>query len=459
MNLPFLQKENPATGSSHMFSNRELWALLLPLMVEQLLNSLMGTADTIMVSNVGSAAMSAVSLVDSINILVIQAFSALAAGGCIICSQYVGKKSLADAERAAKQVLLVVLVISVVIAGIGLSCNRSLLRLVFGQVEDDVMDAAVVYFYYTASSYPFIALYNAGAAIYRAQGNSKRPMRISIVSNLMNIVGNAIFIWGFDMGVAGAALSTLLSRIFCAVVVLAYLHKSGQTITVNEYHRIRPQWALIWTVLAIGVPSGIENSMFQFGKLVIQSTVSTMGTAAIAAQAMTNIMENLNGVAPMGMGIGLMTIVGQCIGAGRKDEAVYYVKKVSLWAEAALIISCLAVYGITRPVTILGAMEAESADLCFYMVGWITLIKPIFWIGSFIPAYGMRAAGDVKFSMITSTITMWLCRVTLCIFLVRTFGFGPMAVWIGMFSDWALRSVIFTVRFHSRRWLEHKVIS
>lgn len=459
MNLPFLQKENPATGSSHMFSNRELWALLLPLMVEQLLNSLMGTADTIMVSNVGSAAMSAVSLVDSINILVIQAFSALAAGGCIICSQYVGKKSLADAERAAKQVLLVVLVISVVIAGIGLSCNRSLLRLVFGQVEDDVMDAAVVYFYYTASSYPFIALYNAGAAIYRAQGNSKRPMRISIVSNLMNIVGNAIFIWGFDMGVAGAALSTLLSRIFCAVVVLAYLHKSGQTITVNEYHRIRPQWALIWTVLAIGVPSGIENSMFQFGKLVIQSTVSTMGTAAIAAQAMTNIMENLNGVAPMGMGIGLMTIVGQCIGAGRKDEAVYYVKKVSLWAEAALIISCLAVYGITKPVTILGAMEAESADLCFYMVGWITLIKPIFWIGSFIPAYGMRAAGDVKFSMITSTITMWLCRVTLCIFLVRTFGFGPMAVWIGMFSDWALRSVIFTVRFHSRRWLEHKVIS
>lgn len=459
MNLPFLQKENPATGNSHMFSNRELWALLLPLMVEQLLNSLMGTADTIMVSNVGSAAMSAVSLVDSINILVIQAFSALAAGGCIICSQYVGKKSLADAERAAKQVLLVVLVISVVIAGIGLSCNRSLLRLVFGQVEDDVMDAAVVYFYYTASSYPFIALYNAGAAIYRAQGNSKRPMRISIVSNLMNIVGNAIFIWGFDMGVAGAALSTLLSRIFCAVVVLAYLHKSGQTITVNEYHRIRPQWALIWTVLAIGVPSGIENSMFQFGKLVIQSTVSTMGTAAIAAQAMTNIMENLNGVAPMGMGIGLMTIVGQCIGAGRKDEAVYYVKKVSLWAEAALIISCLAVYGITKPVTILGAMEAESADLCFYMVGWITLIKPIFWIGSFIPAYGMRAAGDVKFSMITSTITMWLCRVTLCIFLVRTFGFGPMAVWIGMFSDWALRSVIFTVRFHSRRWLEHKVIS
>lgn len=252
-------------------------------MVEQLLNSLMGTADTIMVSNVGAAAMSAVSLVDSINVLVIQAFSALAAGGCIICSQYIGKEKPKEAERAAKQVLLVVFLISSVITVLCMISNRELLHLVFGQVEADVMDAAVIYFYYTALSFPFIGLYDAGAAIYRAQGNSRLPMTVSVISNFLNIIGNAVFIWGFHMGVSGAALSTLLSRVFCAVVVLAFLHREGQTITVNHYVKIRPQWQLILSILAIGIPSGVENSMFQFGKLAIQSSVSTMGTTAIAA--------------------------------------------------------------------------------------------------------------------------------------------------------------------------------
>jgi len=174
---------------------------------------------------------------------------------------------------------------------------------------------------------------------------------------------------------------------------------------------------------------------------------------------MTNIMENLNGIAPMGMGIGLMTVVGQCIGAGRKNEAVYYIRKVCVWAEICLIISCVLVYLAARPVTVIAAMEPESAALCVYMVGWITVCKPIFWVGSFIPGYGMRAAGDVKFSMIVSTITMWLCRVSLCIFLVRALHFGPMAVWIGMFTDWGVRSIIFFGRFHSRKWLEHRVVA
>ncbi|MED9904559.1 MAG: MATE family efflux transporter [Lachnospiraceae bacterium] len=443
----------------HMFSSAALRALLFPLIIEQILNSLMGTVDTVMVSNVGPAAMSAVSLVDSINILVIQAFAALAAGGCIICSQYIGKKNEEAANRSARQVLLVILAISTVIAVICLSFNKQLLQFIFGAVETDVMDAAVTYFFYTALSFPFIALYNAGAAIYRAQGNSKRPMLISIVSNIINIGGNALFIWGFHMGVAGVAISTLISRIFCAVVVLLYLRKQGQMIMVNEYRKIRPDKAIILKVLAIGVPSGVENSMFQFGKLAIQSTVSTLGTTAIAAQAMTNILEGLNGVAAVGIGIGLMTVVGQCMGAGRKDEAVYYVKKLTLIGEIGMILNCLLVYVLAGPITVIGAMEPESAALCLYMVGWITIMKPIFWVPSFIPVYGMRAAGDVRFSMLVSTISMWLCRVSLCIFLVKVLDFGPMAVWIGMFTDWGIRGVIFTFRFYSKKWLAHKVIS
>ena len=442
----------------HMFTNRMIRNLLIPVVLEQLLNSIMGTADTMMVSNVGSAAISAVSLVDSINVLVIQAFSALAAGGAIVCAQYIGQRNKEKANESARQVLFIITAISVAVSLICLVFQKPLLRLIFGSVEAEVMRASETYFFYTALSFPFIAAYDSAASIFRAQDNTKGPMLISMLSNVMNIAGNAVMIWGFHMGVAGAALSTLISRVFCAVVVLIQLRKDRQEIVVRDYIRICPNWSMIKRILGIGIPSGVENSMFQLGKLAIQSTVSTLGTAAIAAQAMTNILENLNGIAAIGVGVGLMTIVGQCLGAGRQDEAVYYIKKLCVIAEVIIIISCLGVFALTKPITILGGMEKESADMCFHMVMWITIVKPLVWIMAFIPGYGLRAAGDVKFSMITSCCTMWVCRFCLCVFLIRRLGFGPMGVWIGMFADWTVRSIIFTWRFHSRKWLQHKVI-
>ena len=442
----------------HMFTNRMIRNLLIPVVLEQLLNSIMGTADTMMVSNVGSAAISAVSLVDSINVLVIQAFSALAAGGAIVCAQYIGQRNKEKANESARQVLFIITAISVAVSMICLVFQKPLLRLIFGSVEAEVMRASETYFFYTALSFPFIAAYDSAASIFRAQDNTRGPMLISMISNVMNIAGNAVMIWGFHMGVAGAALSTLISRIFCAVVVLIQLRKDRQEIVVRDYIRIRPNWSMIKRILGIGIPSGVENSMFQLGKLAIQSTVSTLGTAAIAAQAMTNILENLNGIAAIGVGVGLMTIVGQCLGAGRQDEAVYYIKKLCVIAEVIIIISCLGVFALTKPITILGGMEKVSADMCFHMVMWITIVKPIAWTMAFIPGYGLRADGDVKFSMITSCCTMWACRFCLCVFLIRKLGFGPMGVWIGMFADWTVRSIIFTWRFHSRKWLQHKVI-
>ena len=390
-----------------MFSNKMIAGILIPVVLEQLLNSIMGTADTMMVSNIGSAAISAVSLVDSINILVIQAFSALAAGGAIVCSQYIGQQNKKMANESARQVLFIITAISIAVSVLCLGFKKPLLRLIFGSVEADVMRASETYFFYTAISFPFIAAYDSAASIFRAQENTKGPMLISMISNAMNIVGNAI---------------------------------------------------MIRRILGIGIPSGVENSMFQLGKLAIQSTVSTLGTTAIAAQAMTNILENLNGMAAIGIGVGLMTIVGQCMGADRKDEAVYYIKKLSVIAEVAIIVSCLLVFALTGPVTVLGGMEPASAKMCFHMVIWITIVKPIVWTLAFVPAYGLRAAGDVKFSMITSCLVMWLCRFCLCVILIRFLGFGPMGVWIGMFADWTVRAVIFTWRFHSRRWLRYKVI-
>lgn len=444
--------------SNLLYPNRAMFLLLVPIVVEQLLNSFMGMADTMMVSNVGSEAISAVSLVDSINNLVIQMFAAMASGAAIICSQYLGHRDKEGSNKAARQVLLTVLVISVSLTLIGLLLRKPLLRLIFGQIEPGVMDKAMSYFLVTILSYPFLALFNAGAAFFRAEGNSRFPMIVSVISNLFNIGGNAILIFGLDMGVTGAALSTLFSRIFCAVVVLFSLRRDGQPIVVRDYYRIRPDMPLIMKILAIGIPSGIENGMFQFGKLAIQSTVSAMGTAAIAAQAMANILEMVNGIFGVGVGIGLMTMVGQALGAGRKEEARYYIVKCTKIGLVGILVSCLAVFGLAEPVTRLAGMEPESARLCIEMVTAITIAKPLFWAFSFIPGYGMRAAGDVKFSMITSTLTMWCLRVVLCIFLVKTYNMGPMAVWYGMFADWAVRGIVFTLRFRGDRWLQKRVI-
>ena len=441
-----------------LFPRRALWMLLIPLIIEQMLNSLMGMVDTLMVSRVGAEAISAVSLVDSINNLVLQVFAAMAAGAAIICSQYLGRKDEKGCNDAAKQIVLTVVVISSVIMIIGVGFRKPLLHLIFGSVEEAVMTNAQMYFLITALSYPFIALFQAGAAFYRACGNSKFTMKTALIANVANIVGNTLFIFVLQMGAAGAAVSTLISRALCAFVVFYALRKPGYAIQLKNYFSIRPDLNLIVKILAIGVPSGIENGMFQFGKLAIQSTVSSLGTAAIAAQAMTIIFENVNGMAAVGIGIGLMTVVGQSIGAGRQEEAKYYIVKLAGYAEIAMIISCILVYIAARPVTVLAGMSEESTALCMRMILAITIVKPLLWVPSFTPPNGLRAAGDVRFSMITATLTMWLCRVALSIFLMRVVKTGPIGVWYGMFADWGVRGVIFTIRFVRGKWLRFKVI-
>ncbi len=431
--------------------------MLIPIIAEQFLNSLMGMADSMMVSNVGAAALSGVSLVDSINNLVVQAFAAMATGGVIICATYVGQKDMKRANEAASQIIFVSALLSALVMLFCLIFRDILLTLIFGEIEADVMKAARIYFLLSILSYPGIALSAAGAAVFRAQSKTKLPMNVAIISNLLNVAGNALFIFAFRMGVFGAALATLLSRLFSAIVILALLARKNQEIRVASYHKIKPDTGKIKRILAMGIPNGIENSMFQFGKLAIQSSVSLLGTTAIAAQAMANIFENVNGVAGCGVGIGLMTVIGQCLGAGRKDEAIYYTKKMIGWGYIAITVSCLFTYAIARPVVHLAGMEQASAALCIYMLGWITIVKPILWSPSFITAYSLRAAGDVKFSMIIASLTMWLCRVTMATFLIRVAGIGPMGVWIGMFSDWGIRAIIFTLRFRSGKWI-HKVV-
>lgn len=441
-----------------MFSNRALRKLLIPLIIEQILTSLMGTVDTMMVSNVGSAAVSGVSLVDSINKLVIFILTALATGGTIVCSQYFGRRDQENANLAARQVLLSAFALSLGLTALCLVLRRWLLGLIFGTVEAAVMDAAMRYFLLTALSYPFLALFNAAAALYRAAGNSRLPMLVSVCSNLLNIAGNAVLIFGFSMGVTGAAIATTVSFALGAVTLLICLRRPGQTFEIGPYTAIRPDWQTIGRVLRVGVPTGIENGMFQFGKLVLQSTVSTLGTTAMAANAIVVVLELMSSMPSQAIGIGLVTVAGQCMGAGRPDEAKKYIRKLTGWSALVLLCMNWLIYALASPVCSLAGLDPETRSLTIETLLLISLVKPFLWALAFVPADGMRAAGDVRFGMLVSSASMWILRVGLTTLLCRCLDVGLVGIWIGYFADWTARSLAFTLRFRSGKWLGHTVI-
>ncbi len=441
-----------------MFSNRDLRKLLIPLIVEQMLTSLIGTVDTMMVSNLGPASVSGVALVDSINKLVIFLFTALAPGGTIVCSQYIGRGDKRNANSAAKQVLLSAFTLSVVIAAAVSLLRDWLLGVIFGSVEPAVMSAASAYFRVTIFSYPFIALFGAASALYRASGNSRLPMKVSLFANAINIVGNATLMFVLDMGVVGAGLATLCANAFAAIVMLVFLRRPGQSIEIGRYTAIRPNFHMIWLVLCIGIPSGIENAMFQFGKLAVQSTVSTLGTTAMAANAIVAAIELMTSMPSQAVATGLMTVVGQCMGAGKPDQAKYYIKKLTIWSFCILFVLNWLAMALTPLATRLAGMDAATTEMTIDTMLFISILKPVFWMCAFVPASGMRAAGDVKFGMIVSTCTMWLVRVGLSTLLCRHFGMGLIGIWWGFFGDWTVRSIIFGLRYRSGKWAKKKVI-
>ena len=441
-----------------MFSSRALFGLLFPLIVELIFTALMGTADTMMVARVGDVAVSGVSLVDTLNNVMLMVFTATATGGTIVCAQFLGAQDHDGANRAARQVMLSVAVISLFCCVLCVTLRRPLLYLVFGGMAPDVMEAALTYFCVTALSYPFIGIYGASAALYRASGNSRRPMVVSAIGNLLNIVGNAVFLFVFRWGVFGAALSTTLSRVFQCVVIL-YLHrKPGQIIVLDRYLSIRPDWKLIRAIMRVGIPTGVENGMFQLGKLMVQSTVALLPTAEIAAQAVVNTLEYFTSMPSMAIGMGLVTVAGQCIGAGKPEEARHYSILLTVYSEILVILTGVLIFLTVDAVCDLSGLSPDSAAIVSRMMLLITIVKPLVWPLAFTPCNGMRAAGDVRFSMLVSVGSMWIFRVVLCVVLIRFMGFGVLGVWIAMFVDWGDRAVWFTVRFLRGKWMGMHVL-
>lgn len=430
-----------------MFTRKDLAKLLLPLIVEQLLAVLVGMADVVMVAAVGETAVSGVSLVDSISILIIQMLAALATGGSVVCAQYIGKKQPENACEAAGQLILVTTMVSVVIAVIALIGNRHLLAMIFGKVENSVMENAQIYFWLSALSYPFLAVYNSCAALYRAMGNSKVSMYASLVMNAINIAGNAICVFGLHMGVEGVGIPTLVSRAFAAILMMFLIQRPQNVIRIRNLQELRFNGRMIKDILKVGVPNGMENTMFQFGKLFLQSLVSSLGTVAIASYAVASNLVTFEYLVGNAIGLGIITIVGQCVGAGEWEQAKQYTKKLVLVNYAALVVICSLMILFRNQVVGIYNLSPEatrtSAELLF-----AHSLAMVVWPLAFTIPYSLRASFDAPFTMYVSVASMWIFRIASAYFFVKVLNLGVMGVWYGMYIDWVFRGLLFINRFH-----------
>ena len=442
-----------------LFTRQALVALLLPLIAEQALSVTIGLADTLMVSSVGEAAVSGVSLVDSFNTLMIQVMSALATGGAVVTSQYIGHREPKNAKAAAAQILFVLASFSLVVAAVVVVGRHAILRGIFGSIDADVMRYAETYFLLSALSYPFIGLYNAGAALFRAQGNSKISMLSSLVMNVINIGGNAVLIYGFGMGVLGAALASLVSRAVSCLVVLWLLQRPACPLRGDGLRALAPDGGLIRRILRVGIPAGIENGMFQIGKLSVSSLTSTLGTAAIAANAVANTASTFLNIPANAVGMAALTVVGQCLGAGEKEQAVYYSRRLLLTAYCgAWVMNLSAFLFANRFVISLFNLSPEAQTMALQVMVWFNFVSLFFWPSSFTLPNILRAAGDARFTMAVSILSMWVFRVGFCYVMVLGFHGRLLSIWMGMFLDWVFRSLCFFVRFVRGRWMEQSVI-
>lgn len=435
-----------------LFTNRALAALILPLIVEQFLAVLVGMADSVMVASVGEAAVSGVSLVDNIMVLFTNLFAALATGGAVIAGQYLGQKNGKLASRAATQLIWFTTILAVVIMAVIYCGKWFVLHVVFGQIDADVMGHADTYLMIVTASIPFIALYNAGAAIFRAMGNSKVSMQVAMIMNAVNVAGNAILIYGFRRGTEGVAIPTLVSRITAAVLILFMLSRRENVIRIEKTFRFRPDWTMVKRILGIGIPNGLENSMFQLGKIIVLSLVSTFGTYAIAANAVCNAVANFQVLPGMAINLAVTAVIARCVGAGDHEQAEYFTKKLirlvylCMWIVNLIVLCVMPLVLWAYNLSDITAQTARSV-LYFHSVS-ACLIWPV----SFTVPSALRAAGDAKVTMVISLASMWIFRIIFSYLLGGWLGLGVLGVWIAMVIDWCVRAVCMTLRYKAGKW-------
>ncbi|MDR1288232.1 MAG: MATE family efflux transporter [Treponema sp.] len=443
---------------SERWNNRALFRLLWPLVIEQILAVTMGAADTVMVSSVGEFAVSGVNIVDNINNLLIIAGAALCTGGAVVVSQYMGRRDTGNSRLAARQLVCIVVLVSLLIMIFAVTLRRPVITLFYGKIENDVMNAASLYFLVTALSYPFLALYSANAALFRASGNSRSPMIIALLVNIMNIGGNAFFIFVLEFGVAGAALSTLLSRVAASFITLYMLVKSRGPVSLSGITRTRLNRSMARSILNVGIPSGLESSMFQVGRLLTQRIFTTFGTSAMAGNAIAGVVNSFSFMPGTAFGMALLTIVGQCIGAGDYRAAKKETAKIMKLAYITLIVLSGLVFVFLDPLLGMFNLSGAAHDYAksFLRVHCISMM--IGWPMSFALPNALRAAGDARYVMVVASVSMWTVRVSAAYILSYALGIGPLGVWLAMGADFMSRGACYLRRWLKGTWQGKKVI-
>ena len=450
--------EQAPARSSLLFSRDALLRLIIPLVIEQLLLMTVGMADTVMVTTAGEAAVSGISLVDSINLLLIQVFAALGTGGAVVVSQYLGRRDLDRACSAAKQLLYVITAVSLTLMALALLFRQSILAFLFGNIEPDVMENALVYFLLTALAYPFMSIYNVGAALFRSMGNSKVSMFNSLLVNMVNIAVNAILIYGFDMGAAGAGIGTLASRVVAAVIFMAMIRNPAHPVHIEGVLHFEFHWDTVKRILGISIPNGLENGMFQIGKLLVAGLITTFGTSAIAANAICNNVGSMSNIPGSAIGLAMITVVGQCVGAKDYQQARHYTKTLLAAAYVSMGLLNIALFLLAPYLVGFYAMPQTTTDLALSVLQVNCVVTVLIWPSSFTLPNALRAAGDARFTMVTSMVSMWVFRIGMSYVLGAWLGMGLFGVWTAMQIDWAVRSLVFGVRFLGHKWEKARVL-
>ncbi len=441
-----------------MFSNKDLKNLIVPLFLEQLLMALVGIADVFVIGFVGEAAVSGVSLVNSFNTIFLNLFTALASGGAVVISQYIGHKDKEHAGQAASQLLTASVILSVAISVVILLTNASLMRLMFGKVDADVMDACVTYLRISAYSYPALAIYNAGAALYRSFGKTSTTMYISILANIINVIGNCIGVFGLHAGVVGVAVPSLVSRCFSAVVITILCFSAKNPVSYLGSWIMKLDVSLQKKILRIAVPNGVESGVFQLVKVALSSVVALFGTYQIAANGVAQSIWSLAALVCVTMGPVFITVIGQCMGAGDIEQAEMYFQKLTKITLVFAIAWNALIFAVTPVFMSFYALEDQTKRLVILLV----LIHNIFNAVAFTFAdplgKGLRATGDVKFTTATSLFTTIGVRLIFSMIFGIWLNLGVIGIAFAMCLDWSVRGIIFWWRFKQGKWKTFKVI-
>ncbi len=438
--------------NNRLFSRNDLVRLIIPLIVDQFLQVAVGLSDSIMVARVGEAAVSGVSLVDTVMLLIINIFTALATGGAVIAGQYLGRKDPKTGCEATAQLFNFTFLFSIFIMILGYLGQNVILYHVFGKIEPEVMKDSRTYLLIVLSSIPMIAMYNAGAAIFRAMGNSNIAMKTSLLMNSINVFGNALLIFGFHRGVEGVAIPTVVSRGVACVVILILLNNQEHELHILHPYPFKIKWNVLKKILYIGIPNGLENSMFQLGKIAVLSLVSGLGTASLAANAVGNNIANFAILPGMSFGFALLTVCAQCVGAGDFEQVKYYTKHMMRVEYLCLIASNLIVILALPFILSVYNLSDEAAryanDIILYHAACVVTIWPL----SFTLPNTLRAAADVKITMVLSILSMGVFRFGFSYLLTMVVQMGIFGVWVAMTIDWLVRGIFFVCRYKSGRW-------